>query len=61
MCEYLKNNKKLQIFMSIIFLVAMSAIACRMDKVADNTVQRKIEKNRKSKVVVIDPGHGGCR
>ena len=45
MCEYLKNNKKLQIFMSIIFLVAMSAIACRMDKVADNTVQRKIEKN----------------
>ena len=59
MCEYLKNNKKLQLFMSIIFLVAMSAVACSMDKVADNTVQRRIEKNKKGKVVVIDPGHGG--
>ena len=61
LCNFLKNNVRLEIFMSAVLLVAMTAIACNMDKVAEKERQMESESGRvqNGKVVVIDPGHGG--
>ena len=59
--EFLKDNIRIKIFMSIVLLISMTVIACNMDKVAEkeseSESQREVEQN--GKVVVIDPGHGG--
>lgn len=73
LCEFLKNNARLEIFMSVILLVSVTAIACNVDKVVEK--QNKYESERKAKqnkdienkgkakfngkTIVIDPGHGG--
>ncbi len=61
LCEILKNSARIQLVMSIILLIAMTTIACNMDKVAqkekESQTQPKVINNGKS--VVIDPGHGG--
>lgn len=57
--EFLKDNAKLEIFMSIILLVSVTAIACNMDKVAEKEMEKETEKKSNGKVVVIDAGHGG--
>ncbi len=59
--KFIKNNAGLEIFMSIVLLVSMTAIACKMDKVAENEIQKESETpiHRNGKTVVIDPGHGG--
>lgn len=61
LCEFLKNKAKLEIFMSIILLVSVTAIACNMDKVVekDSETESKRETTLNGKAVVIDPGHGG--
>ena len=60
-CKFIKNNIRLELFMSIILLASMTVIACKMDEAAEDKIQKEnkpiIEKN--GKVVVIDPGHGG--
>ena len=60
--KILRDNLKLEIFMSLILLMAMTAIACNMDKVAEKENSReRVQRENKAngKVVVIDPGHGG--
>ena len=57
--EFLKDNAKLEIFMSIILLVSVTAIACNMDKVSEKEMEKETEKKSNGKVVVIDAGHGG--
>lgn len=63
LCDFLKNNAKLELFMSIVLLIAVTAIACNMDKVAEKESESKsksIEETKwNGKTVVIDPGHGG--
>lgn len=60
--EMFRNNARVQVFMSVILLVAMTTIACNMDKVAE--LESKKEQNTGALsngcVVVIDPGHGGA-
>lgn len=58
---FIKDNARLEIFMSIILLISVTAIACNMDKVAEKESESITEKKVKlnGKVVVIDPGHGG--
>lgn len=58
---FLKDNARLEIFMSIILLISVTVIACNMDKVAEKESELVTEKKTKSngKVVVIDAGHGG--
>lgn len=59
--EILKNNKKLEIFMSIVLLVSVTTIACNMEKVIDTKESESVTtKVKNGKVVVIDPGHGGA-
>ena len=59
--EILKNNKKLEIFMSIVLLVSVTTIACNMEKVIDTKDSESVTtKVKNGKVVVIDPGHGGA-
>lgn len=57
--EFIKDNAKLEIFMSVILLIAVTAIACNMDKVAEKESENATEKKSNGKVVVIDAGHGG--
>lgn len=59
--EFLKNNLKMQLFMSVILLMAVTSIACNMDKVAkkERLTEESKKQNRNGKVVVIDAGHGG--
>ncbi len=59
----LKKAKKLEIFMSVVLLIAVTSIACNMDKVIETENESKTAQAKKTngKVVVIDPGHGGCR
>lgn len=65
LCEFLKDNARLELFMSVVLLVAVTAIACNMDKVAEKESESQSEnvKEIKSngKTVVIDPGHGGTQ
>lgn len=59
--EIIKNNGKLELFMSIVLLIAVTAIACNMEKVVENKESESITaKVKNGKVVVIDPGHGGA-
>lgn len=62
LCNFLKNNARLEIFMSIMLLISVTAIACNMDKVVEKESQTEAEKEIKmnGKAVVIDPGHGGA-
>lgn len=57
--EFLKDNVKMEIFMSIIFLTSVTAIACNMDKMAEKESEITTERKLNGKVVVIDAGHGG--
>lgn len=57
--EFLKDNVKMEIFMSIVLLTSVTAIACNMDKVAEKESEIITEKKSNGKVVVIDAGHGG--
>ena len=59
----LKNKIKINMVMSVVLLVSMTIIACNMDKVATVEMEKenKNVKTKNGKVVVIDPGHGGCR
>lgn len=57
--EFLKNNVKMEAFMSIILLVSVTAIACNMDKVVEKKEEVTKEKPGNGKMVVIDAGHGG--
>lgn len=57
--EFLKDNVKMEIFMSIILLTSVMAIACNMDKVAEKESENATEKKLNGKMVVIDAGHGG--
>ncbi|WP_302488468.1 N-acetylmuramoyl-L-alanine amidase [uncultured Eubacterium sp.] len=58
-----KSYKKMEIFMAIILLVSVTAIACNMEKVVKEPTKEKGEvvttKKINGKTVVIDPGHGG--
>ena len=58
----LKKAKKLEIFMSVVLLIAVTSIACNMDKVIETENESKTAQAKKTngKVVVIDPGHGGA-
>lgn len=58
----IKKAKKLEIFMSVVLLIAVTSIACNMDKVIETENESKTTEARKTngKVVVIDPGHGGA-
>lgn len=58
-CDFLKNNARIEAFMSIILLVAVTAIACNMDKVVEKEGESPTEVRWNGKSVVIDPGHGG--
>lgn len=59
--EFLKDNVKMEIFMSIILLVSVTAIACNMDKVTEKETETETQtKKSNGKVVVIDAGHGGA-
>lgn len=58
--EFLKGNAKMEIFMSIILLTSVTAIACNMDKVAKKENDITTERKSNGKVVVIDAGHGGA-
>lgn len=61
LCEILRNNGKIEIFMSIVLLVSVTAIACNMEKVVDQKKSESVTTNIKNgKMVVIDPGHGGA-
>lgn len=61
--ESIKENAKLEIFMSIVLLIAMTAIACNMDKVSksqsNNQENKLVNSVFDGKMIVIDPGHGG--
>lgn len=59
--DFLKNNAKLEIFMSVVLLLAVTAIACNMDKVVEEKESESYKEKVKwnGKTVVIDPGHGG--
>lgn len=63
LCEILKSNVRIEIFMSVVLLISVTAIACNMDKVAEkeSEIQSQREEKFNGKAVVIDPGHGGCR
>ena len=59
--EIIKNNRKLEIFMSIVLLVSVTTIACNMERVIDTKESESITtKVKNGKVVVIDSGHGGA-
>ena len=64
LCEILKNNVRIKIFMSIVLLISITAIACNMDKVAEKESESQSQNQRREnlngKSVVIDPGHGGA-
>ena len=45
--------------MSAVLLLAVTLVACNMDKVAEVESKKCIESEKRDKVVVIDPGHGG--
>lgn len=63
--DSIKENAKLELFMSLILIVAVTAIACNMNKITKDN--HDVEKQSKEgsegilfgKSVVIDPGHGG--
>lgn len=63
--DFLKNNAGIEMFMAVVLLVAVTAIACNMEKITEKenpkTTQNKSGKNAalQGKTVVIDPGHGG--
>jgi N-acetylmuramoyl-L-alanine amidase len=57
--EALFKSKKMEIFMSAVLLLAVTLVACNMDKVAEVERKKCIESEKRDKVVVIDPGHGG--
>lgn len=59
--DALFKSKKMEIFMSAVLLLAVTLVACNMDKVAEVESKKCIESEKRDKVVVIDPGHGGCR
>lgn len=48
--------------MSVVLLIAVTSIACNMDKVIETENESKTAQAKKTngKVVVIDPGHGGA-
>lgn len=56
----IKKTKKLEIFMSVVLLMAVTFIACNMDKVVETESESVTTKEKNGKVVVIDPGHGGA-
>lgn len=64
LCEFLKENARLQIFMAIVLLMSVTAIACNMDKVVKKENESESESIKEvqsnGKTVVIDPGHGGA-
>lgn len=63
--DSIKENAKLELFMSLILIVAVTAIACNMNKITKDN--HEVEKQNKEgsvgilfgKSVIIDPGHGG--
>lgn len=55
-----KKAKRLEIFMSIVLLMAVTFIACNMDKVIEEESESVTAQAKNGKVVVIDPGHGGA-
>lgn len=57
--DALFKSKKMEIFMSAVLLLAVTLVACNMDKVAEVESKKCIESEKRDKVVVIDPGHGG--
>ena len=63
--NFLKNNTRIEMVMSVVLLAAVTVIACNMDKVTkkdQNKIQQsEMKKNitPNGKTVVIDPGHGG--
>lgn len=61
LCEILKSNVRIEIFMSVVLLISVTAIACNMDKVAEKESESHSQREEKfnGKAVVIDPGHGG--
>lgn len=58
---FLKENAKMELFMAMVLLISVTAIACNMEKVVERQPEsesvREIKQN--GKTVVIDPGHGG--
>ncbi len=61
LCEILKNNRKIELFMSIVLLVSVTTIACNMEKVIEHKDSENVTvKAKNGKIVVIDPGHGGA-
>lgn len=56
----IKKAKKLEVFMSVVLLIAVTTIACNMDKVIEDESESVAIKVKNGKVVVIDPGHGGA-
>jgi N-acetylmuramoyl-L-alanine amidase len=59
LCEFFRDNARLEVFMSIVLLVAVTAIACNMDKVAEKESQVEKETKLNGKTIIIDAGHGG--
>lgn len=54
-------NKKIDVVMAMVLLVASTLIACNMEKIVENESQTK-EKNQSkyaNETIIIDPGHGG--
>ncbi len=61
LCEIIKSNAKLELFMSIILLVSVTVIACNMEKVIVEKESESVTTEKKNgRAVVIDPGHGGA-
>lgn len=63
LCEFMKNKKGIQIVLSIVLLVSVTAIACNVDTVVKKEPETGTEFKEKvsnGKAVVIDPGHGGA-
>lgn len=56
----MKKAKKMEIFMSVVLLIAVTTIACNMDKVIEKESESVATKLTNGKIVVIDPGHGGA-
>lgn len=59
--DFLKNNAKLEIFMSVVLLVSVTAIACNMEKVVKEKESQSTKEERKWNgiSIVVDAGHGG--
>ncbi|MFQ9516285.1 MAG: N-acetylmuramoyl-L-alanine amidase family protein [Eubacterium sp.] len=57
--EFLRDNARLELFMSIVLLVAVTVISCNMDKVVEKESKSTEKAKWNGKSVVIDPGHGG--